>query len=69
MKTLLVLYGGIGDTIMIYENFSIKKPDLIYANALAYKTLSALGCDVPIKKFTLNVSPKPWKKIYYLIIF
>ena len=66
MQNILLLYGGIGDTIMIYEILSFKKPDLIYANELAYKTLIALNCNIPLKRFKLRLSPKPLKKVLYL---
>ena len=66
MQNILLLYGGIGDTIMVYEILSFKKPDLIYANELAYKTLIALNCNIPLKRFKLRLSPKPLKKVLYL---
>ena len=66
MKNIVVLYGGIGDTIMAYEcliNFHVDK---IYANKMAAKTLKALDCEIPIKIFPLKIGPRVIDKFKYL---
>ena len=66
MKNIVVLYGGIGDTIMAYEcliNFHVDK---IYANKMVANTSIALDCEIPIKIFPLTIGPRFIDKLKYL---
>ena len=71
MKNIVIIYGGIGDTIMAYEcliNFHVDK---IYANKIVANTLIALECKIPIKIFPLTIGPRfidKFKYLYSLIV-
>lgn len=55
MCKILVLYGGIGDTIMAIEAIKVNPPDLIFANKLAYEVLRVLDIRIQIKYFELEI--------------
>lgn len=65
-KKILVLYGGIGDTIMAIEGIANLDIDLIYANKSAYDVLKFLEVDIPIKLFPLPINYQFYTKILYL---
>lgn len=63
----MILYGGIGDTIIAYEGIAKADVNIIYANNIAKSTLLELKCTIPIYHFNLVVGSSIFTKIKNVI--
>jgi len=69
-KTILLLYGGIGDTIMAYEQFKNLDIKLILATNSAKEVLLALDCNKPINNIVLSIGASglyKYRNVYEMI--
>ena len=64
MSKIILMFGGIGDSIMAYEQLQhAENIEAILATDSVRLVLQTVDCSIPIKKISLSVNPSKLSKL------